>query len=242
VFPAAGRDLKFMSSQSADEILRLEFNDWARAGRGERMERGHRPVGEQAIARMRVESEARILDLGCGTGWATRLFAEQATGGTVIGVDVSDEMVRMAESASADFPNAGFRLASAESLPFEDGYFSHVFSMESLYYYENMGRAVAEVHRVLRPRGLFVAVVDLFEENEPSHQWVEQLKVPVHLLSTAQYRALFEQAGFAEVSDERLYDPTPVPFEYTGGSFQTREDYLRYKEIGSLMLSGRVKT
>ena len=33
-----------------DENLRLEFNDWACAGRGEGMEKGHRPVGEQAIA------------------------------------------------------------------------------------------------------------------------------------------------------------------------------------------------
>src|SRR4051812_36872562 len=102
-----------MSNQSADELLRLEFNDWARAGRGERMERGHRPVGEQAIERMQVDSDARILDLGCGSGWATRLFAGQATTGKVIGVDVADEMVGTAESASADYPNAEFRIASA---------------------------------------------------------------------------------------------------------------------------------
>jgi hypothetical protein len=63
----------------------------------------------------------------------------------------------------------------------------------------------------------------------------------VHFLNIAEYRELFEGAGFVNVMDERLYDPTPVPFEYTGGSFQTREDYLRYKEIGSLMLSGQVK-
>jgi SAM-dependent methyltransferase len=231
-----------MSSQSADEILRLEFNDWARAGRGERMERGHRPTGEQAIARMQVGRDARVLDLGCGTGWATRIFAEQATEGKVIGIDVADEMIRMAESASVHYPNVEFRLASAESLHFDDGYFSHAFSMESIYYYENMLRALEEVRRVLRPGGLFVTVVDLFAENEPSFQWVDQLNVPVHFLSTTQYRDLFEQAGFEEVTDERLIDPTPVPLDYTGGSFQTREDYIRYKEIGSLMLSGRVKT
>lgn len=230
-----------MSSQSADEILRLEFNDWARAGRGERMERGHRPTGEQAIARMQVEPDARVLDLGCGTGWATRLFAEQATEGHVIGVDVSDEMIRMAKSASLHYPNIEFRLASAENLPFEDDYFSHAFSMESIYYYENMLRALVELRRVLRPGGLFITVVDLFAENEPSFQWVAGLHVPVHFLSTGQYRELFERAGFEDITDERLIDPTPVPFDYTGGSFQTREDYVRYKEIGSLMLSGRVK-
>ena len=117
----------------------------------QRMERGHRPTGEQGIARMQVGRDARVLDLGCGTGWATRIFAEQATEGKVIGVDVADEMIRMAESASVDYPNVEFRLASAESLPFEDDYFSHAFSMESIYYYENMLRALEELRRVLRP-------------------------------------------------------------------------------------------
>ena len=230
-----------MSNQTAEERLRLEFNDWARAGRGERMERGHRPVGEQAIARMRVPKDARVLDLGCGSGWATRLFAEQAQEGSVIGVDIADEMITTARAASEDFRNVEFRLASAERLPFDDRYFSHAFSMESLYYYEDMGRALREVHRVLEPGGQFVTVVDLYQENEPSRQWIAELKVPVHFLNIPQYRALFEDAGFVNVHDKRLYDPTPVPFEYTGGSFQTREDYLRYKEIGSLMLSGQVK-
>jgi ubiquinone/menaquinone biosynthesis C-methylase UbiE len=230
-----------MSNQTAEERLRLEFNDWARAGRGERMERGHRPVGEQAIARMNVRPDARVLDVGCGSGWATRLFAEQAAEGSVIGVDIADEMITTARAASADFRNVEFRLASAERLPFDDRYFSHAFSMESLYYYEDMGRALREVYRVLEPAGQFVTVVDLYEENEPSRQWIDDLKVPVHFLSIAEYRALFEDAGFVNVQDERLYDPTPVPFEYTGGSFKTREDYLRYKEIGSLMLSGQVK-
>jgi hypothetical protein len=95
---------------------------------------------------------------------------------------------------------------------------------------------------VLAPGGLLVAVVDLYRENEPSHQWIEQLKVPVHLLSVAEYHSLFEEAGFAEVRDERLYNPTIVPEDYGNGSFKTREDYMKYLATGSLMMSGRVKT
>ncbi|MBV9959289.1 MAG: class I SAM-dependent methyltransferase [Acidobacteria bacterium] len=224
-----------------EERLRLEFNDWARAGRGESMERGHRPTGEQAIVRLDLKEDSRVLDLGCGSGWAARLMASRATKGRVVGLDISDEMIEQARAASVDFPQLEFRVGSAERLPFEDGEFTHAFSMESLYYYADMAQAVREVRRVLAPGGLFASVVDLYQENEPAHQWIEQLNVPVHLLSSGGYRELFTEAGFVEVTDERLYDPTPIPEDYTGGSFKSREDYLRYRETGSLLICGRVK-
>ena len=224
-----------------EERLRLEFNEWARAGRGENMERGHQPTGAQAIERMRVPADASVLDVGCGNGWATRLLAEHASRGRVVGIDISDEMIRGARTASKGLENVEFRVASAEHLPFEDQTFTHGFSMESLYYYADMAAALREIRRVLVPHGMFVAVVDLYGENEPSHQWIADLKVPVHLLGIDQYKALFEDAGFADVRVERLYNPIAVAEDYRGSSFKTREDYLQYLAAGSLMISGRVK-
>src|SRR6266851_590792 len=151
-----------------DEHLRLEFNEWARAGRGEGMEKGHRPVGEQALERLRVPTDARVLDIGCGSGWATRLLAIQASEGEVIGIDISDEMIQLARDSSSSFPNVEFRVASGEELPFKDSEFTHAFSMESLYYYTNMIAALREIHRVLKSGGLFVTVIDLYLENLPS--------------------------------------------------------------------------
>lgn len=225
---------------ATDERLRLEFNDWAKAGRGAGMERGHRPVGEQAIELMSLAPQARVLDVGCGSGWATRLMAEQATAGRVVGIDISDEMITIASTTSAAFANVEFRVASAEQLPFAGGEFSDAFSMESLYYYADMAAALSEIKRVLAPGGQFVTVVDLYQENAPSHQWVEQLKVPVQLLSAEQYRNQFAAAGFVDVSDRRLIDPTPVPDDYSGGSFKTREELLEYRAAGSLMVRGVV--
>ena len=221
-----------------DEQLRTEFNEWARAGKGESMERGHRPVGEQAIARMDVPADARVLDVGCGSGWATRLLAEYAPNGRVTGIDISDEMIRMARESSQAHGNVDYQMASAEQLPFEDNEFTHAFSMESLYYYRNIPKALNEIHRVLKPGGLFVAVVDLYWESEATHQWIDTLKVPVELLSIDEYRSLFTEAGFENVRDERILDPRPVPDDYTSGSFKSREDYVNYRETGSLMLSG----
>ena len=222
-----------------DEQLRTEFNQWARAGKGESMERGHRPVGEQAIARMQVPAGAHVLDIGCGSGWATRLLAGNALNGRVTGIDISDEMVRLARESSQSYANVEFEVASAERLPFNDGAFTHAFSMESLYYYRNIPQALKEIRRVLKPGGLFVAVVDLYWENEATHQWIDTLKVPVELLSIDDYRSLFLDAGFENIRDERVLDPRPVPDDYTGGSFKSREDFESYRAEGSLMISGQ---
>ena len=107
-----------------DEQLRTEFNEWARAGKGESMEKGHGPVGKQAIQLMRVTAEARVLDVGCGSGWATRQLAEYASKGQVAGIDISDEMIRVARESSTAFPNTDFEVASAEELPFADSEFT----------------------------------------------------------------------------------------------------------------------
>ena len=223
-----------------DEQLRTEFNEWARAGKGEGMEKGHGPVGRQAIQLMRVPAEARVVDVGCGSGWATRLLAGYATNGQVTGIDISDEMIRVARESSSAVPNVDFEVASADELPFTDNEFTHAFSMESLYYYTDVPKALAEIHRVLQPRGLFVAVVDLYWESEATHQWIDGLKVPVELLSIEDYRGLFLDAGFVSIRDQRVFDPTPIPDDYVSGSFKSRKDFEAYRRAGSLMVSGEV--
>jgi len=224
-----------------DEQLRTEFNEWARAGKGESMEKGHGPVGGQAIALMQVSRNSRVLDVGCGSGWATRLLADYAVNGRVTGIDISDEMVSLARDSSGGYANVDFEVASAEQLPFANDEYTHAFSMESLYYYRNISRALQEIQRVLKPGGSFFAVVDLYRENEATHQWIDTLKVPVQLLSIADYRSLFMDAGFENIRDQRILDPRPVPDDYTGGSFKSRADYESYRREGSLMISGAAK-
>src|SRR6202007_2931761 len=58
-----------------DERLQLEFNRWAAEGEGEKMERHHLDITEKTIRLMNLRPGERVLDLGCGSGWATRLLA-----------------------------------------------------------------------------------------------------------------------------------------------------------------------
>src|SRR5260370_29709768 len=96
---ATNQNSASVMNNDGQEQLRTEFNEWARAGKGESMERGHRPVGEQAIQRMRVPTDARVLDVGCGSGWASRLLAGFAIKGSVKRIDSSGEMSRVARDS-----------------------------------------------------------------------------------------------------------------------------------------------
>src|SRR5260221_12589484 len=92
----------------ADKQLQQEFNQWAEAGRGDEMESHHSDITEQTIALMDLKPADRVLDLGCGTGWASRRLARVVTAGEVVGLDVADVMLRRAEQASPGLNNLRF--------------------------------------------------------------------------------------------------------------------------------------
>src|ERR1019366_7169156 len=95
---------------SLDERLQQEFNRWAEQGEGPKMENHHLDITEKTLRRMDLRPGERVLDLGCGSGWATRLLARIVSEGPqgfgqVVGVDIADEMIRHARAASKDFDN-----------------------------------------------------------------------------------------------------------------------------------------
>jgi ubiquinone/menaquinone biosynthesis C-methylase UbiE len=226
---------------SPDEHLQQEFNRWADAGEGEKMERQHLDITEKTMRLMDLRAGERVLDLGCGSGWATRLLArmvgEEPQGlRQVVGVDISDEMVRQARAASKDFKNVSFKVGSAAQIPWEENFFDKVLSVESFYYYPDQERALAELFRVMAPLGRLFILINLYKDNPYSLQWVPKLKVPVHVRSADEYVALMKAHAFENVEYRQIPDDTPTSDNYKTTSFHSLDDLKAFKRVGALLL------
>ena len=240
-FPADERMRMPEKSPTPDEKLQREFNRWAAEGEGPKMERHHLDITEKTIRLMNLRPGERVLDLGCGSGWATRLLArlvgEGPEGfGQVVGLDVSDEMVRQAREASKDFENILYVWGSAMQIPWEENFFDKVLSVESFYYYPDQDRALMELFRVMAPRGRLFVLINLYKDNSYSLQWVDKLKVPVHVRSAAEYVELLKKHAFEDVEARRIPDDTPTPDDYKTKSFNSLEDLRAFKREGALLL------
>ena len=230
-----------MAEQTPDERLQKEFNQWAQAGEGEKMERHHLDITEKTIRRMELRPGERVLDLGCGSGWATRLLARFVSDGPegfgqVVGVDVSDEMIRQARAVSKDFENILYVWGSAEKIPWEENFFDKMLSVESFYYYPDQDRALMELFRVMAPRGRIFILINLYKDNEYSLQWVPKLKVPVHVRSKDEYIDLLKKHAFENVEAVQIPDDTPTPENYKTTSFHSLDDLKAFKRVGALLL------
>jgi len=114
------------------------------------------------IRRAGLKSGERVLDLGTGTG-ALAVEAARTVGpiGTVIGVDISPDMLLLAKRRVGDLShtNIELRQGRAEEIPADDAAFDAVLASLSLMYVIDRAAAARELRRVLRPGGRFVGAV-----------------------------------------------------------------------------------
>jgi SAM-dependent methyltransferase len=231
-----------MSDQTAAENLRAEFNRWAESGKGEAMEDDHLPIALPMLAKMALQTDENLLDVGCGAGWLVRLISREVTEGRIVGMDISDEMVRHARRVCADVENALFVVGASEEIPWEPNFFTRAVSVESSYYWPDPARGLREIFRVLQEGGEAWILINYFRDNPYCHQWGSLLAVPAKLLSAEEWGGLFRDAGFVDIKHERIVDPTPAQEVYTGRWFRDAAELAAFRREGALLIRGTKST
>ncbi len=122
-----------------------------------------------------------ILDVGCGTGEFERLILADHPQQRMIGIDLSDQMLAIAQEKCASYPQVHFQTASVESLPIANQSVELVVSANAFHYFNDPHAALAEMYRVVKPGG-HVVILDWCRDYWVCQvcDWVLGLVDPAH--------------------------------------------------------------
>ena len=165
-----------------------------------RMNREHGPLRAWGLSHIPVGRS--VLDVGCGGGAALSELAERFPEAKLAGCDVSPLAIETASALNEAHVRSGrmtFHLCGVPDLPFADGAFDTVFSVESLYFWPDALAGLKEIRRVLAPGGAFMTVLEMVggAMNERQLAIVEHLKM--FCPTRDELAELMKAAGFADV-------------------------------------------
>lgn len=228
-----------------------------------RMGRWSRAAGEIFLDWIAPPKGARWLDVGCGTGIFTELVVDSCAPATVAAVDPAGAQIELARTKPVA-ARAGFRVADAEALPYQDDSFDVVASALVINFIPNRARALAEMRRVGRPGGLVAGFVwDFAGERSPTSPariGLNRIGVrPQPAPGTPESRlealeSLFAAAGLKEIATLPIdvtmtfanfddYWGTQTPkFSASGRAIASLSEYDRGQLIGILRASLRTRS
>jgi ubiquinone/menaquinone biosynthesis C-methylase UbiE len=144
-----------------------------------------------------------IVDLGCGPGLLGVELAKLRPQARIIGVDPSDEMLRIAKAnaSKVGLTNYEAKQGNAEEIPLESDAIDLVVSQSSLHEWEDPHRGLVEIHRVLRPGGSLILKDYNLSWLAP---WKRKLLRSFHSLDMFKFgfddaASMAREAGFEEI-------------------------------------------
>ena len=178
---------------------------------GERMVHQHRLETAWTLNLLEIEPTDTVLEVGFGAGQGIKLAAEQVPHGRVLGIDLSEMMVRVATRRNAQAVKAG-RVALAQgtmtALPFADHSFDKIMTIHTFYFWPEPLRVLRELSRVLKPGGRLIITLSTGKINARGEV---EVWPPFQVALQEQVMPAMRREGFQVVRVE----PGPTSRQYT---------------------------
>ncbi|MEA2053904.1 MAG: class I SAM-dependent methyltransferase [Candidatus Thermoplasmatota archaeon] len=165
---------------------------------------------KRGIKEIPLKKESKVIDIGCGMGWACRQMARVTTEGEVVGIDALENAINKAgqltlKDKSYDYKNLVYKVANATDIPYPGGYFDYAITFVSFSWWVDPDKALEEIVRVLKLKGKLY-VLDVYDKGlggmlaRMSNHF---LSFKEKIYSAGQYRTFLEKR-FAEVWQKKM--------------------------------------
>jgi len=134
-----------------------------------------------------------VLEVSCGGGNVLAALAESGRFAHVCGIDFSQDAIALAVKRNEKHIKNGLvtvQHASVSALPFDDGSFDAVITVQSHYHWSDITQAMREIYRALKPGGVFVLVAEVYKITHYMKEYN----------SAAMTETLFTASGFMNVT------------------------------------------
>lgn len=162
---------------------------------------GHRALADWGLQFAEIAKDASILDCGCGGGANIRTMLKKCPNGEVKGVDYSPVSVEKAKKVNEDAILNGrcvILQRNVADLIFAANQFDLVTAFETVYFWPDLLQSFREIHRVLKPGGMFLICNECGGDNEKDEKWTEKID-GMTIYKDVQLKNILEQAGFRNI-------------------------------------------
>ena len=187
----------------AEELLRDFFNHCVAGTTSYRSIYGQF-ITTRIIHDFDICRDEQILDLGCGEGWLCRMLSPLCPEGSIVGLDISDDIIRHAREKTTEFENILYTPGTAEEIPWAENYFSRAISLESAYYWPSPENGAKEIFRVVKPGGKIFLLLSLYTESRYAHRPTDSLENLLQIKSLQEWITILTNAGFTEIKSDQL--------------------------------------
>lgn len=191
---------------------RVFFNDLSarlyvisREGSFARLLNGHDSVEDypRLVRSLELDEDSTVLDVPCGQGNVTEALARAVPRGRVIGLDLSNTMLRLARrrlDRAGLLDRATLLRANAQQLPLEDASVDAISACAGLHLFPDPDGAISEMRRVLRPGGRVAGLV-FIRQTQPVRRLIQAAVKRVSGMISFDFDELgrrFEARGFTD--------------------------------------------
>ena len=136
---------------------------------GETMNTGNFHINKYTIEEVDAQANEILLEIGMGNGFFVKDILSKDASITYFGCDFSKDMVNESSIHNELYIQNGqakFLFANADNLPIEDNTIDKLFTINTIYFWDNVTTVLNEIHRVLKPEGELVIAIRPKEEME----------------------------------------------------------------------------